>query len=556
MAHHSSLARASPGNDRNASLPDARQWPFDPLTSTLDLRHLRSTDLPCNAFVHVPLPLEENEEIKVQDLKRELLQVTEDYILESDENRRKKGSNKIYANLTLTESEGLDKVRRRNDVVVFQTDKSGRFAVDTCENYIEATAPHVEGDAVVSDKEHDTLQREINAHTAMWLRFCRAGELTGSGTTGDYQRIKSSMKVHNHGYAPLYTLRKDHKPFEDPVAGPPTRPVCGGAAAYNSKMSHLLGLFLRPVWMEQETACSSTEEMLAAFHEVNESGVLDQHCVIGSLDVKALYPSLDVPFVSRVVADMFLSSNVSVPCVNTKELGLYLALNRTPSELRDLGLTDFCPRRRSKKGPRPVITGCAAKEQEEKRFAPWEEARRSDPDERTKKKMLAEALCIGVEFVMSNHLYMFNQVARKQSKGGPIGLALTGDVAQVFMCFYDRELIKKMEGLGLDVLLYRRYVDDVNFIVRKMRALEYVEPLRALDAIIVTDIGQEADTIHHSIQVTVDCPSFHEDKKLPILDLKVLLQGGSNQGSSEQEISRPHRYQEDHPYSGGSKNPA
>lgn len=57
------------------------------------------------------------------------------------------------------------------------------------------------------------------------------------------------------------------------------------------------------------------------------------------------------------------------------------------------------------------MTGCAASEQEEKRFGPWEEARQGDPDERTKKKMLAEALCVGVEFVMSNHLYMFNKVA-------------------------------------------------------------------------------------------------------------------------------------------------
>ena len=75
---------------------------------------------------------------------------------------------------------------------------------------------------------------------------------------------------------------------------------------------------------------------------------------------------------SRVVADMFLSSNVSVPSVNTKELGLYLALNRTPKELSDLGLLDFCPRRHSRKGPNPVMTGCAMKEQEEKRFAPWD----------------------------------------------------------------------------------------------------------------------------------------------------------------------------------------
>ena len=44
--------------------------------------------------------------------------------------------------------------------------------------------------------------------------------------------------------------------------------------------------------------------------------------------------------------------------------------------------------------------------------------------------MLAEALSIRVKFIMSNHLYVFNQELRKQLKGGSIGLALTGDVAQ------------------------------------------------------------------------------------------------------------------------------
>ena len=57
------------------------------------------------------------------------------------------------------------------------------------------------------------------------------------------------------------------------------------------------------------------------------------------------------------------------------------------------------------------------------------------------------------------------------------------------MCFYDRELIKKMERLGLDVLLYKRYVDDVNFIVMKMGAIVNGAPSRALDAIVVSYIG-------------------------------------------------------------------
>ena len=40
-------------------------------------------------------------------------------------------------------------------------------------------------------------------------------------------------------------------------------------------------------------------------------------------------------------------------------------------------------------------------------------------------KMLEEAISVAVLFVMSNHLDVFNREVRKQSKGGPIGLALT-----------------------------------------------------------------------------------------------------------------------------------
>ena len=69
--------------------------------------------------------------------------------------------------------------------------------------------------------------------------------------------------------------------MDDPVLGPPTRPVCGGSAAYSNKLSYFLGLFLRPVWQEKETTCLSTEEMLASMEEVNNSGDLDDDCIVG-----------------------------------------------------------------------------------------------------------------------------------------------------------------------------------------------------------------------------------------------------------------------------------
>ena len=43
---------------------------------------------------------------------------------------------------------------------------------------------------------------------------------------------------------------------------------------------------------------------------------------------------------------------------------------------------------------------------------------------------------------------MFNGQAKRLKKGGPIGLGLTGDVAQVMMCWWDKKLIEKMKERG------------------------------------------------------------------------------------------------------------
>ena len=66
-------------------------------------------------------------------------------------------------------------------------------------------------------------------------------------------------------------------------------------------------------------------------------------------------------------------------------------------------------------------------------------------------KILFETLSIGVHFTMKNHLYSFNDEMRRQEEGGPIGLALTGDVAQILMAWWDKQLIEKLEATGMKV---------------------------------------------------------------------------------------------------------
>ena len=484
-----------------------REWPYDPETATVDLRHMRSTDLPFNSFVHMPPALEEEEEIKIQNMKRDLIKVTKQYVNEEKGKREKHAQR--YVNLTEEENRGLERIRERKDVVIFQTDKSGRLAVETKDSYLKSAQTHVEGDRVINDKDHDTLQKEANAHTTMWLRFTRAGEETGSGPKGSFNRIKNSMKVSNYGCAPLYALRKDHKEDVDQIEGPPTRPVCGGNEAYNHKLSHLLGLFLRPVWQNSKTTYQSTEEMLAAIEDVNKRGELDDRCTFGCLDVKALYPSLDVEFTSETVGNEFFMSDIQVPHIDTRELGLYLALNLTPQKLTEKGLAPFCPKRKKARG-RPTITGCAMDEKVENRYMPWNDPENLEPDEETRKKMLSEAIKIGVSFTMSNHVYRFNRKIRIQSKGGPFGLALTGDVAQVFMMWWDRELKGRLEKIGMTTKLYGRYVDDIPMAPRKIETTPREEGDIKEDEENMKIIQEEANKIHKSIQVTYDCPRYIE----------------------------------------------
>ena len=88
-----------------------REWPYDPETATVDLRHLRSTDLPFNSFVHMPPALEEEEEIKIQNMKRDLIKVTKQYVNE-EKGKREKHTQR-YVNLTEEENRGLEQIRER-----------------------------------------------------------------------------------------------------------------------------------------------------------------------------------------------------------------------------------------------------------------------------------------------------------------------------------------------------------------------------------------------------------------------------------------------------------
>ena len=87
-----------------------------------------------------------------------------------------------------------------------------------------------------------------------------------------------------------------------------------------------------------------------------------------------------------------------------------------------------------KRKGKPKLTGNAQANEEEKRHEQWDEAEER-PDEHTKKKMLATAVKTVIKFIMENHVYEYANQLMKQTRGGPIGLEITGEIASIYMAW-------------------------------------------------------------------------------------------------------------------------
>ena len=150
-----------------------------------------------------------------------------------------------------------------------------------------------------------------------------------------------------------------------------------------------------------------------------------------------------------------------------------------------------------------------------------------EPDENEKRKLLVSALAIGMKHIMKIHVYNYANVIKRQQKGGGI--------AQVYMIWWNRELKRKLTMLGIVLRMKKCYVDDVNYglpptppgLRYDNGQLHIEEAMTVHDVLIAEDIRTMqiitaiGNSIHESTQLEYDCASLHDDKKMPILDLKV-----------------------------------
>ena len=78
---------------------------------------------------------------------------------------------------------------------------------------------------------------------------------------------------------------------------------------------------------DEGTECRSTEEMIAGIEEKVNNRENISEMIVGSMDVRALYPSLLASTSTQIITEVFLETDIKIEGINWQEAGKYLAIN-------------------------------------------------------------------------------------------------------------------------------------------------------------------------------------------------------------------------------------
>ena len=322
-----------------------------------------------------------------------------------------KNGNKTNSNLTQTERDGKRKLQeriKRGEIVIAATDKSGKIGVSNPDTYLGALMEHTKEDMEVGWKEVEEVEKLINRHARMFRRIVGLGELH----PGKETRLAGALTGKDTGPPPLYIQWKDHK--KDFLQRKQTRPVCNGNVGPLTRLSEILSRTLRGVLegVDPGACCSSTEELVRSIREANckMDGDVSKKNVVFSMDVKALYPSININDATRCIEDLIMKSTFNIEINDLNELRKYLAIVLTMERINLEGLKEYLPKRynevssnRKKPGIAFLDTEVIKSKGIEVEKWIWEGVH--EPSENVIKRMIALMMGNLIEAVMDNYLY-------------------------------------------------------------------------------------------------------------------------------------------------------
>ena len=360
----------------------------------------------------------------------------------------------------------LMKKTSKLEVILLEADKGKRFVAVDEATYLAMSRDHIEKDRKVSPEVVRRCQKEMSSTAKALTTILGLGVAQSSKNAGRCHENAGSEALD----APnLKLLPKVHKPATA-QGHPQSRPVVAAQTGITSD-------FLVPVPHMQTPRLEdkSTEEALAqlseAQGEILEAG--SQSTMVGSLDVKALYPSIDQKEAAEMVGNLVLKSRLKISGIDFRAAQVYLASNLDMDGVKREGLKGLLPGRVSKKGVRPgpttdelsVRTGMIASGPSAPRTTKWRATNpMTDLNDNQRRFILSKVIKIAVLRVFQNHVYSFNGQVYLQLAGGPIGLRLTSMVARVVMDTWASMFLVRLDDAGFILWAMVKYVDDINIV--------------------------------------------------------------------------------------------
>ena len=421
--------------------------PEDNTSTAFNYANVKATELPTLQRIYAPKHADIRKEKAMDNIKEKLLSKVSEY---KDKYCDDKGNIKNH-NLSRTEQKAIKEIKKEikeGKIVVSTTDKSGRFSVDTPENYEAAVKEHTRNDLEIDENKVKQSENRLNQHMRILNKIFKVGSMNNQEG-----RITGATNSTNTPAPPMYGLRKDHKESE------PVRPVCNGSQSPNNPLSHFISKIVNDYAdaANIETECRSSEEMRAEFEKYNEDEPATRRkCRVLSMDVDALYPSMEWNEIITAVRELIENSEEEMENVDWNAMAKYLAVTLTKEEIEGEKLQHIIPKRKVETGRDISVAYLCNKANDDK----WMSARL--PGVNQKKKMVALTVAEGVKACMANHVYCVGDILYIQLRGGPIGLELTGAVSRAVMRRWDKMYLKTVQKAGIKMLLYERYVDDSN----------------------------------------------------------------------------------------------
>ena len=240
------------------------RYVFNPITRKINFNSRRASDYKLNKNISLPKSLKGEAEFECEMRRREFMECFHNY---RSLGRNGKGERKI-SNITKEEFEGLNSLKKRmenKEILITQTDKSGRFALLSHQQYLESGLKHTCKDQQIGWREVAYLQGQVNSH--MW--WCN--KILGYGKDKEEKKMLKNTQGTSLEIPNMVLLIKDHKKWSE-CSGEavPSRPVMSGNSGINTHLSEVLSELLEPIVREIPCAeVSSTEEAMFEMEQIN-----------------------------------------------------------------------------------------------------------------------------------------------------------------------------------------------------------------------------------------------------------------------------------------------